>query len=309
MAVTEQQPKIAQDREQPELTGDTVAMGNHDDLKSVRKVPRYLGWLALFGPGAIYAATAQGSGELVFWPLLIATFGTAFIGLLLPACALQYPVTIEIGRYTTTTGETMFTGFQRVNKFFALLMWIMLFFVYLWFGGYASGAAGGIVALTGSPPGLSADGQTIFWSWGALGATVFFLVAAAFLADTWLALVDAVSRMHADFFTANLKSARNWGFRNVYYLWFGILTLVSLITIPHSRSSADHGRNPSVLRHDALHSRLDLSQLLQDPEDVSALDAALQLGSGGDLHQRRLLHCCGHLLPDDQILIESSSEV
>lgn len=37
MAVTEQQPKIAQDREQPELTGDTVAMGNHDDLKSVRK--------------------------------------------------------------------------------------------------------------------------------------------------------------------------------------------------------------------------------------------------------------------------------
>ncbi len=54
---------------------------------------------------------------------------------------------------------------------------------------------------------------------------------------------------------------------------------------------------------------LDLSQLLQDPEDVSALDAALQLGSGGDLHQRRLLHCCGHLLPDDQILIESSSEV
>ncbi len=238
MAVTEQQPKIAQDREQPELTGDTVAMGNHDDLKSVRKVPRYLGWLALFGPGAIYAATAQGSGELVFWPLLIATFGTAFIGLLLPACALQYPVTIEIGRYTTTTGETMFTGFQRVNKFFALLMWIMLFFVYLWFGGYASGAAGGIVALTGFPPGLSADGQTIFWSWGALGATVFFLVAAAFLADTWLALVDAVSRMHADFFTANLKSARNWGFRNVFYLWFGILTLVSLITIPFATPGA-----------------------------------------------------------------------
>jgi hypothetical protein len=426
MAIAEQEPIIAHDREKPELTGKTAELGGHEPLRNVRKVPRYLGWLAFFGPGAIYAATAQGSGELVFWPLLVASFGAAFIGLLLPACALQYPVTIEIGRYTVTTGETMFLGFQRVNRFFAILMWIMLFLVYLWFGGYASGAAGGLVQLTGFPGFLSDDGQTLFWSyliigvfslvvifgrviypiiekimmavtaitivgliiaslhptvravwgdffgrlftfqfaipknlstenldilitaiafagqggfgnvlysywirdkgvgmgqfagritspvtgepetipaagykfddsednkknykgwtrwlhldqmfgtgantvtlvlttllayallfpkgavptsdnlvgeqaeffrnsWGAIGATIFFLVAAAFLADTWLALVDAVSRMHSDFFVANFRAARNWGFRNVYYLWFAILTIVSVVTIP-----------------------------------------------------------------------------
>ncbi|MBA3630049.1 MAG: Nramp family divalent metal transporter [Actinobacteria bacterium] len=426
MAVTEEQPRLAEDREKPEFTGATDRMGHHEPLKRVRKVPKYFGWLALFGPGAIYAATAQGSGELIFWPLLIALFGPALIGLILPACALQLPVTIEIGRYTATTGETMFTGFQRINRAFAVLMWIMLFVVYLWFGGYASGAAGGMVALTGFPPGLSEDGQTYFWayliiavfasviifgktiypiiekimivitaitilgliiasfhpavrpyygeffgrlftfrfsipdnlstqnldylitaiafagqggfgnvlysywirdkgigmgrfagritspvtgepetipsagytfedteankkeyrgwtrwlwadqsfgtgantvtlvlttllsfallwpkgavpsddnlvskqaaffetSWGTVGKLVFFLVATAFLADTWLALVDAVSRMHSDFFTANFKRLRRWGFRNVYYTWFVILTLVSVITIP-----------------------------------------------------------------------------
>ncbi|MDQ3784219.1 MAG: hypothetical protein M3360_04980 [Actinomycetota bacterium] len=33
-------------------------------------------------------------------------------------------------------------------------------------------------------------------------------------------------------FTANFKRLRRWGFRNVYYAWFVILTLVSVITIP-----------------------------------------------------------------------------
>ncbi|NIM10018.1 MAG: hypothetical protein GTO53_13010, partial [Planctomycetales bacterium] len=35
-------------------------------------------------------------------------------------------------------------------------------------------------------------------SWGKVGTILFLLVAAAFLSDTWLATVDAVSRMHAD---------------------------------------------------------------------------------------------------------------
>ena len=35
-------------------------------------------------------------------------------------------------------------------------------------------------------------------SWGVLGKTLFLIVAAAFLSDTWLATADAVSRIHTD---------------------------------------------------------------------------------------------------------------
>jgi hypothetical protein len=69
-------------------------------------------------------------------------------------------------------------------------------------------------------------------SWGTVGAIVFFIVAAAFLADTWLALADGVARMHADFFVTNVERARRWGFRNMYYVWVGILTVVTIVTLP-----------------------------------------------------------------------------
>jgi hypothetical protein len=426
-SVVEGEVRIREDAaEKPELTGEEIELGGHGPVKQVRKVPKYMGWLALFGPGAIYAATAQGSGELIFWPILMALFGPALIGLLLPACALQYPVTIEIARYTATTGETMFSGFRRVGRFYSIFLWIMLITVYLWFGGYATAASTALVALTHFPGGWSADAQGLFWayllvaiffcaivfgrviyniiekfmivitattivglvaasfhpavrefwgqffgrlftfqfsipsnlstdnlelmitalafagqggfgnvlysywirdkgvglgrfagritspvtgepeaipsagfaftdseenkknyrgwtrwihadqlfgtgantftlmltsllafsllfpkgrvpaedklavvqaeffrnSWGTIGAIIFFIIAAAFLADTWLALCDGVSRMHADFFVTNVERARRWGFRNMYYVWVGILTVVTVVTLP-----------------------------------------------------------------------------
>ena len=45
-------------------------------------------------------ALAQGSGELIWWPYLIAKYGLTFLWLLVPACFLQYPLNVEIGRYT-----------------------------------------------------------------------------------------------------------------------------------------------------------------------------------------------------------------
>jgi hypothetical protein len=64
-SVVEGDVRIREDAaEKPELTGEEIELGGHGPVKQVRKVPKYLGWLALFGPGAIYAATAQGSGEL-----------------------------------------------------------------------------------------------------------------------------------------------------------------------------------------------------------------------------------------------------
>ena len=75
------------------------------------------------GPGVIFMALAQGSGELIFWPYTIAKYGLGFLFLLLPACLLQFPVIYEIGRYTLLTGESIFRGFIRLNRHFAFFLW------------------------------------------------------------------------------------------------------------------------------------------------------------------------------------------
>ena len=59
----------------------------------------------MLGPGVVWMALAQGSGELIWWPYLIAKYQLGFLFLLLPACILQWPLTYEIGRYTALTGE------------------------------------------------------------------------------------------------------------------------------------------------------------------------------------------------------------
>src|ERR1044072_665336 len=80
------------------------------------------------GPGVIFMALAQGSGELIWWPYIIAKYGLSFLFLLLPACLLQFPVTYEIGRYTVLTGESIFQGFIRLQRHFAFFLWILMTF-------------------------------------------------------------------------------------------------------------------------------------------------------------------------------------
>jgi Mn2+/Fe2+ NRAMP family transporter len=83
-------------------------------------LPPLINLLSALGPGVIFMALAQGSGELIWWPYIIAKYGLTFLFLLLPACLLQFPVIYEIGRYTLLTGESIFQGFIRLNRFFAL---------------------------------------------------------------------------------------------------------------------------------------------------------------------------------------------
>src|SRR5262249_34760020 len=84
------------------------------------------------GPGVIFMALAQGSGELIWWPYIIAKYGLSFLFLLLPACLLQFPVTYEIGRYTVLTGESIFQGFIRLNRGFAFFLWILMTLSLVW---------------------------------------------------------------------------------------------------------------------------------------------------------------------------------
>src|SRR5438309_10446358 len=78
--------------------------------------------LKALGPGVIFMALAQGSGELIWWPYIIAKYGLSFLFLLLRACLLQFPITYEIVRYTVLTGESIFQGCIRLQRQFAFFL-------------------------------------------------------------------------------------------------------------------------------------------------------------------------------------------
>ncbi|MGH7816054.1 MAG: Nramp family divalent metal transporter, partial [Candidatus Binatia bacterium] len=85
-------------------------------------LPPMPGVLHALGPGVVFLALAQGSGELIYWPYTIAKYGLTFLFLLIPACLLQFPVIYEIGRYTLLTGESIFQGFIRLHRHFAFFL-------------------------------------------------------------------------------------------------------------------------------------------------------------------------------------------
>ncbi len=133
-------------------------------------------WVAL-GPGIVWMALAQGSGELIWWPYLIAKYGLTFLALLIPACLLQYPISREIGRYTLLTGESIFQGFFRLSKKFGIFLWVLMTLSFLWFGAFASAGGTALAELTHFPSGWNAKSQTYFWGY----ATIALFAVSVFL--------------------------------------------------------------------------------------------------------------------------------
>ncbi|HEX2226571.1 MAG TPA: Nramp family divalent metal transporter [Candidatus Binatia bacterium] len=128
-------------------------------------LPPLISLLGALGPGVIFMALAQGSGELIWWPYIIAKYGLTFLFLLLPACLLQFPIIFEIGRYTVFTGESIFQGFIRLNRFFALGLWLLMTLSFLWFGAFATAGGTSLAALSDFPSGWSSRAQTLFWGY------------------------------------------------------------------------------------------------------------------------------------------------
>lgn len=122
--------------------------------------------LAALGPGIVWLALAQGSGELVWWPYCVAKYGLGFLALLAPACFLQWPLNVSIGRYTALTGESIWQGFVRLHRGFAFGLWLLMAASFLWFGGFASAGGEAIASLTGV-------GTPVTWGFVTVG--VFFL--------------------------------------------------------------------------------------------------------------------------------------
>ena len=142
-----------------------------------KPLPAFPGWYAALGPGIVWMALAQGSGELIWWPYMIAKYGLTFLCLLIPACLLQYPLNIEIGRYTLLTGESIFHGFIRLNRAFGIFLWVLMSVSFFWFGAFASAGGTSLAALTHFPEGWTPRGQSLFWGYLTIAV---FLVAILF---------------------------------------------------------------------------------------------------------------------------------
>lgn len=144
-------------------------------------VPAFPGWIAALGPGVVWLALAQGSGELIWWPYVVAKYGLAFLFLLVPACLLQWPLTFEIGRYTLVTGESIWQGFIRLHPLFALPLWILMTLSFLWFGAFASAGGTALAALSDFPAGWTDRSQSLFWAYGTIAVFLAALAASPVL--------------------------------------------------------------------------------------------------------------------------------
>lgn len=132
-------------------------------------LPPFPGYLKAIGPGIVWLALAQGTGELIWWPYVVARYGLAFLFLLIPACLIQWPVNYAIGRYTLLTGESVMRGFLRLGRPLGLLLWILLALSFVWVGAFAGAGGTALAALIGWPADWSERARTLLWTLASMG--------------------------------------------------------------------------------------------------------------------------------------------
>jgi hypothetical protein len=143
------------------------------DLETA-SLPAFPGLWSVLGPGIVWLALAQGSGELIFWPYLVAKYGLALTVLIVPCHLLQIPVNMAIGRYTLLTGEPIFKGFLRLSRAFGIVLWLWMLILFLWIGGWASAGGTALADLTSFPASWPKSQRTLFWGYALVAV---FLVA------------------------------------------------------------------------------------------------------------------------------------
>ncbi|HEU4402468.1 MAG TPA: Nramp family divalent metal transporter, partial [Candidatus Polarisedimenticolia bacterium] len=127
-------------------------------------LPRFPGYARALGPGIVWLALAQGSGELIWWPYVVARYGLAFLFLLIPACLVQWPVNYAIGRYTILTGESIMRGFLRLDRRLGIVLYILMTVSFLWVGSFAAAGGTALASLVDWPAGWGAKARTDLWA-------------------------------------------------------------------------------------------------------------------------------------------------
>ncbi|MFC6954693.1 Nramp family divalent metal transporter [Halorubellus litoreus] len=104
------------------------------DLPRVPKLSHVL------GPSAIMLGASLGSGETLFWPVLIAQHGWSLYWAFFVGVLLQFFINTEIQRWTLATGESIFRAFERLHTFWPAFF-LLLGFISLGWPGWAASAA------------------------------------------------------------------------------------------------------------------------------------------------------------------------
>ncbi|WP_192918557.1 Nramp family divalent metal transporter [Salinigranum salinum] len=104
------------------------------DLPRVPKVSHVV------GPSAIMLGASVGSGETLFWPVLVAQGGWSLYWAFWIGVLTQFFVNTELQRWTIATGESIFRAFGRVHRLWPIFF-LLAGFVSLGWPGWAAGAA------------------------------------------------------------------------------------------------------------------------------------------------------------------------
>ncbi|MCU4717114.1 Nramp family divalent metal transporter [Halapricum hydrolyticum] len=141
-------------------------------LLDLPRVPRLS---HVLGPSAILLGASLGSGETLFWPLLVATHGWDLYWLFFLGVFTQFFLNTEIQRWTVATGESIFRGFERLGRVWPLVL-LVLGFASLGWPGWAAGAARiGTIGLGIEETTVGLDGIGLA-SWRVLGIALLVVV-------------------------------------------------------------------------------------------------------------------------------------
>ena len=88
-----------------------------------KQLPKPLSLKQTIGPSFILLGLALGSGEIILWPYLAATYGLGLLWGALIGISFQYILNTEAMRYTLAWGESVFVGFAKIWR------WLPVWFI------------------------------------------------------------------------------------------------------------------------------------------------------------------------------------
>jgi hypothetical protein len=123
-----------------EVQEERLWHAGREEPMPIRELPPAPASLHILGPGMLLAALGVGLGETYLWPRLVILFGPEIRWLFLIGVTLQAVVMLEMARWATATGESIFFGASRLWRPFMWLFFGIAILVYIWPGHVALGA-------------------------------------------------------------------------------------------------------------------------------------------------------------------------
>jgi hypothetical protein len=163
-------------------------------IADVPKVPKLS---HIVGPGALMLGAALGSGEMLFWPVLIADSGWTLYWAFWIGVLTNFFINTELQRWTMATGESIFQGFSRLNSVWPWFFLVAGFFHIGWPGWAASGSEV-LAAWTGIVPRadwwiLGIITMVVIWLSYMAGPVLYNIIEKAQTAMMIVAIIFAVS--------------------------------------------------------------------------------------------------------------------